>query len=174
LTSTPFGSSQANTRRGSILGIFPGGPSALGRGIDARELQLAPRKLRALHLSQTVILNARQSNILALACYQKADFVIRLTGAKITATGRLFPFFRLQLKSGSPGARSCVQTGDGLPLAASSSDLSTLSNPPVTLAPAPIVAAKEGCSHLKVSPRFADCTHEADTFIQGGELRGGS
>ena len=78
----------------AVLGVFLGGPAALGHGIGTAAVELAVSEFRAAHPHLPVVLRVRRSNARAIACYRRAGFALtgsgtsrspRASGSLITA-----------------------------------------------------------------------------------------
>jgi RimJ/RimL family protein N-acetyltransferase len=81
-----------------ILGVFLGQKELLGQGIGSRAIRLAVAALRKTDpAAEQVVLNVRESNARAIACYQSCGFQTIGSGLKSLASGGTLAFLRMQL-----------------------------------------------------------------------------
>jgi RimJ/RimL family protein N-acetyltransferase len=71
----------------AILGIFLGEESLLGFGIGEKAINMTIEKAQELNLFRKVVLNVRENNTRAIACYKKCGFIPVASGVKRTTNG---------------------------------------------------------------------------------------
>ncbi len=81
----------------AVLGVFLGGPAALGHGIGTAAVELAVSEFRAAHPHLPVVLRVRRSNARAIACYRRAGFALTGSGTKSLPSGERVPYHRMVL-----------------------------------------------------------------------------
>lgn len=77
-----------------VLGILLGDESFFGRGIGSKAIALAVERARGVGRYRAVRLNVRSNNTRAIACYQKAGFILAKTGVK-EAGSELIPYITM-------------------------------------------------------------------------------
>jgi RimJ/RimL family protein N-acetyltransferase len=82
----------------SILGVLLGDPGMFGHGVGTQAISLALQELWSCFPSNYVSLRVRRSNSRAIACYEKAGFVVTSGGTKSSPSGAPIHFFKMQLK----------------------------------------------------------------------------
>jgi RimJ/RimL family protein N-acetyltransferase len=82
----------------ATLGILLGDSAQFGRGIGQRAIPLGIRQAASQLTFQRVTLNVRQSNLRAIACYQKCGFQIVKEGSKFISPQESIPFYEMQLQ----------------------------------------------------------------------------
>lgn len=80
----------------AILGILLGEESILGRGVGHRAILLACEHLRRSSRYNRILLNVKQSNARAIACYMKCGFSKIRSFVKVTDTGEQIPALQMQ------------------------------------------------------------------------------
>jgi RimJ/RimL family protein N-acetyltransferase len=80
----------------AILGIFLGEESLLGRGIGQKAINLALEYAEKLGRLRTILLNVRENNTRAIACYKKCGFNVVASGVKRAVTGTEIHYLTMQ------------------------------------------------------------------------------
>jgi len=80
----------------AILGILLGEESVLGLGIGQKAINLALEKARQLWRLRTVLLNVRENNTRAIACYKKCGFHMVGSGVKRGNAGTDIHYLTMQ------------------------------------------------------------------------------
>ena len=82
----------------AVLGIFLAREELLGQGLGTRAIRLALDILRERHpKGMEVVLNVREANTRAIACYKACGFKVISTGLKRLTHGEDIPVIRMQL-----------------------------------------------------------------------------
>lgn len=85
----------------AVLGILLAREDLRGRGLGARAIGLGLAALRAFHPAGVqVVLNVREANVRAIACYKACGFRVVATAWKTLASGESIPVLRMQLDLG--------------------------------------------------------------------------
>ncbi len=79
----------------ALLGIFLGDRGYFGRGIGRSAIAQAVAAFRNACPGVGLSLHVRHSNLRAIACYQRAGFVIVDSQVKTSVSGRSIPYFRM-------------------------------------------------------------------------------
>jgi len=80
----------------AVLGILLGEESIFGLGVGQKAINLALEKARQLGRFRTVLLNVRENNTRAIACYQKCGFHVVASGVKRSNTGTDISYLTMQ------------------------------------------------------------------------------
>ncbi len=79
------------------LGILLGEPTQFGQGIGQQAIPLSIQQAAKQLSFDRVTLNVRQSNLRAIACYQKCGFQIVNEGSKVISAQESIPFYKMLL-----------------------------------------------------------------------------
>jgi len=82
----------------ATLGILLGATAQFGRGIGQQAIPLGIQQAASQLSFHMVTLNVRQSNLRAIACYQKCGFQIVKEGRKVISPQESIPFYEMQLQ----------------------------------------------------------------------------
>jgi RimJ/RimL family protein N-acetyltransferase len=82
----------------ATLGILLGDSAQFGHGIGQQAIPLGIQQAACQLSFHTVTLNVRQSNLRAIACYQKCGFQIIKEGSKDITPQKCIPFYEMQLQ----------------------------------------------------------------------------
>ena len=87
----------------AVLGIFIGREDLLGQGLGARAIFLAIAAFWKFHpTGAQVVLNVREANVRAIACYKSCGFQPISTTRKDLPSGKRIPVLLMQLDLGIP------------------------------------------------------------------------
>jgi RimJ/RimL family protein N-acetyltransferase len=84
----------------AILAIFLGEESLFGLGIGEKAINMAIEKAQELSSFRRVLLNVRESNTRAIACYKKCGFIPVASGVKQTTNGDEIHYVTMQRRLG--------------------------------------------------------------------------
>jgi RimJ/RimL family protein N-acetyltransferase len=97
-TGTLWLEKETQTDETATLGILLGNETQFGKGIGQQAIRPGIQHAVRHFSFHTVRLNVRQSNLRAIACYQKCGFQIIKEGSKIISPQESIPYYEMQYR----------------------------------------------------------------------------